>query len=118
MSVTQLGTGGLTAAGQAAKAATYITVPSGSIVETVTYNGGGSPIFEDVHDENGAFHTRLVFEAGMNTATVVVVGVAFAKAAGVVDGSSSNYYIDSVSEETSKGAVRTTITLTRLPTIA
>ena len=70
-----------------------------------------------MEDENGAFHTRIVFNAAMTTATIVVVGVAFAKAAGEVDGSGSNYYIESVSEETSKGPVRTTINVTLLPTI-
>ena len=118
MAVQQQGTGELTVAGQAALAATYITVPTNSIIESVTVNDGGSPTFEDQMDENGAFHTRLTFEKTMHTATVVVVGVAYANAAGDVDGSSSNYYVESTSEETSKGPVRTTITLTRLPTIA
>lgn len=118
MASTQLGTGSLTAAGQAAAAATYITVPASSIIESITVNPGGSPQYEDVMDEDGAFHTRITFEAGMHTATIVVVGVAFANAAGTADGSSSNYYIESVSAETSKGPVRTTINVTRLPTIA
>ena len=118
MASTQLGTGSLTAAGQAALAATYITVPVNSIIESVTVNPGGAPEYEDVMDEDGAFHTRITFNAAMHTATIVVVGVAFAKAAGVVDGSSSNYYIESVSAETSKGPVRTTVNVTRLPTIA
>lgn len=118
MAATQNGTGSLTAAGQAAAAATYITVPSGSIIESITINGGGSPQFEDVMDEDGAFHTRLTFEKRMNTATVVIVGKAYASAAGAVDGSSSNYYVESVSAEKGKGAIRTTVTVTRLPTIA
>lgn len=118
MASTQQGTGSLTAAGQAALAATYITVPANVIVESVTVNGGGSPQFDDVMDEDGAFHTRITFEKTMHTATVVLVGVAYASAAGAVDGSSSNYYVESVSAETSKGPLRTTITLTRLPTIA
>lgn len=118
MAATQNGTGSLTAAGQAALAATYITVPSGAIIETITVNGGGSPQFEDVMDENGAFHTRITFEKTMDTATVVIVGKAYASAAGAVDGTSSNYYVESVSAETSKGPVRTTVTVTRLPTIA
>lgn len=118
MAVDQKGTGSLTVAGQAALAATYITVPANSIIESVTVDNGGAPDYEDVPDENGAFHTRLTFESGMHTATVVVVGVAFVAAAGAVDGSSSNYYVESTSAETTKGAVRTTIRLTRLPTIA
>lgn len=119
MASTQIGTGSLTAAGQATAAAAYITVPSGSIIESVTYNGGGSPQYEDQMDEDGAFHTRIVFENRMHTATVVVVGKAYATAvAGGVDGSSANYFLESVSKESSKGPVRTTITLTRIPTIA
>lgn len=118
MAADQKGTGGLTVAGQAALAATYITVPANVIVESVTVNDGGAPQFEDVMDEDGAFHTRITFEATMHTATVVLVGIAYASAAGAVDGSSSNYYVESTSAETSKGPVRTTITLTRLPTIA
>ena len=118
MAADQDGTGSLTCAGQATLAATYITVPASSIIESVTVNNGGSPIYEDVYDENGALHTRITFEAGMHTATVVVVGVAYTTAAGNVDGSSSNYYIESAVAETSKGPVRTTITVTRIPTIA
>ena len=118
MASEELGTGSLTRAGQADAAAVFITVPANSIVESVTSNPGGSPQYEDVMDEDGAFHTRITFEKGMHTATVVVVGVAFASAAGVADGTSSNYYIESVSQETSKGPVRTTINVTRLPTIA
>lgn len=118
MAATQQGTGSLTVGGQAALAATYITVPVGSIIESVTVNAGGSPQYEDVTDADGAFHTRITFEKTMHTATVVVVGIAYATAAGAVDGTSSNYYIESSSAETSKGPVRTTITLTRLPTIA
>ena len=118
MASTQNGTGSLTAAGQAALAATYITVPSGAIIENITINGGGSPQFEDVMDEDGAFHTRITFEKTMHTATVTIVGKAYTKEAGAVDGTSSNYYVESVSAEKSKGPIRTTVTVTRLPTIA
>jgi len=118
MAAAQVGTGGLTVAGQAALAATYITVPALSIIESVTVNAGGAPQYEDQMDEDGAHHTRITFEAGMHTATVVVVGIAFATAAGTLDGSASNYYIESSAAETSKGPVRTTINLTRIPKIA
>jgi hypothetical protein len=118
MAADQKGTGSLTVAGQAALAATYITVPANSIIESVTVNDGGSPQYEDQSDEDGKLHTRITFEAEMHTATVVVVGAAYASSAGDVDGSSSNYYVESTSAETSKGPVRTTITLTRIPTIA
>lgn len=118
MSSTQLGTGSLTAAGQAAAAATYITVPADSIIESLSVGPGGSPQTDDTNDEDGAFHTRFVYEKGMHTATIVIVGKAYTKGAGEVDGSSANYYIDSVSAETTKNAIRTTVTVTRLPTIA
>lgn len=118
MASTQNGTGSLTVAGQATKAAVFITVPSGCIVESVQTNPGGGPQFEDIMDEDGAFHTRITFEKRMHTATIVLVGKAYTKAAGDMDGSSSNYYVESVSEEAGKSAYRTTITVTRLPTIA
>lgn len=118
MAATQNGTGSLTLAGQATTAATYITVPSGSIIESVTINAGGSPIFEDVMDEDGAFHTRLTFEKRMHSATIVIVGKAYTKAAGEMDGTASNYYVESASAESSKGPVRTTVTVTRIPTVA
>jgi len=117
MAADQKGTGSLSVSGQAVKAAVFITVPTGSIVESVTSNPGGSPDFEDQMDEAGAMHTRITFESGMHTATVVVVGVAYASEAGAVDGASNNYYVESVAEETSKGPVRTTVTVTRIPTI-
>lgn len=118
MASTQNGTGGLTTAGQAADAAAYITIPSGAIVESLDVNPGGSPQFEDIQDENGAFHTRITFEKGMHTAQIVIVGKPYTKQAGEVDGSSSNYYVESVAKQVGKSAVRTTITVTRLPTIA
>lgn len=118
MASTQNGTGSLTVAGQAVKAAVFITVPSGAIVENVTTNPGGSPQFEDIMDENGAFHTRITFERGMTTATIILIGKAYTKAAGEMDGSGSNYYIESVSEEAGKSAYRTTISVTKLPTVA
>jgi hypothetical protein len=112
MAVTQNGTGSLVVAGQAAAAATYITVPSGAIVESVTVNEGGSPDFEDVMDEDGAHHTRLTFEKRMHTATVVLVGKAYTKKAGEMDGT---HYVESVSVEKVKGALRTTISVTKIP---
>ena len=116
MAVDQQGTKGLTVAGQAAAAATFISVPVGSIIESVTEGPGGSPDYEDQMDEDGKFHTRLTYEAGMNTATVVVVGIAYTKEAGDMDGSGSDYYVESVSAEKAKAAIRTTVTVTLLPT--
>ena len=116
MAADQKGTAGLTVGGQVAAAATYITVPSGAIVESVTVESGGAPIFEDYFDENGAFHTRVTYEKQMTKATVVIFGAAYSKAAGDMDGSGSGYYVESVSAERTKGPIRTTITVTRLPT--
>ena len=118
MAAVQEGTGGFTVGGQAAAAAAFITVPAASVVESVTSDAGGSPIFEDYVDEDGAFHTRITFEKTMGTATVVIFGAAYASASGALDGSSSNYYVESAPAELTKGPQRTTITLTRLPTIA
>jgi hypothetical protein len=118
MAADQKGTGGLTVGGQATQAAVHITVPADSIIETVTYNPGGAPQYEDQIDADGAFHTRITFESTMHTAQVVVVGKAYATAAGEVDGADSNYYIETSAQEFSKGPRRTTINVTRLPTIA
>ena len=118
MASTQNGTGSLTVAGQATQAALHITVPEGAVVESVTFNGGGSPDYEDVQDGDGAFHTRITFEKGMHTATVTLFGAPYTTDAGNVDGSGSNYYIESNQKELSKGPVRSVITVTRLPTIA
>lgn len=116
MAATQNGTAGLTVAGQATTAGTYITVPTGAIVESITINPGGSPLFEDVMDEDGAFHTRLTYEKRMHTITIVLVGVASSLVAG--DMSLTNYYVESVSTEATKSAVRQTITLTKLKALA
>jgi len=118
MAASQNGTGSLTVGGQATQAAVHITVPSGAIVESVTYNPGGSPVYEDYYDADGAFHTRVTFESGMDTATVTLFGVAYTTGAATMDGSSSNYYIESNQREFTKGPVRSVVTLTRLPTVA
>ena len=112
MSAEQLGTGSLTAAGQATAAGVFMTVPTGAIVDSITTSPGGSPISEDVYDENGAFHTRFVYEREQTQATIVLVGVAYATAAGYE--AKAGYYIESVSEEKTKSAVRTTIVITKL----
>ena len=118
MAATQVGTGSLTVGGQATQAAVHITVPSGAVIESVTFNPGGAPQYEDYMDEDGALHTRVTFESGMSTATVTLFGVAYTTSAGTVDGSASNYYIESNQREFTKGPVRSVVTLTRIPTIA
>ena len=117
MAADQKGTGSLTVAGQAAAAATYVTVATNTIVESLTVEPGGAPDYEDQQDEDGAFSTRLTYENGMTAATVVLVGVAYAADAGDMDGSSSDYYVESVSAESSKAAIRTTVRVTHLPTV-
>ena len=118
MAADQKGTGNLTVGGQATTAAVSIAVPANAIIETITTNPGGAPQFEDQMDEDGAFHTRITFEKTMKTATIVIVGDAFTTAAGELGGGSDDkYYIESNSQEESKGPVRTTVTLTYLPTI-
>lgn len=112
MASTQNGTGSLTVAGQATAAGTYITVPAGAIVESITINRGGAPQYDDQMDEDGAFHTRITYEKRMNTVTIVLVGVASGLAAG--DMSKTNYYVESVAQEKTKAALRETITLTQL----
>jgi len=116
MAITQHGIG-VEAGGQATKAAVFITIPVGAIIESVTTNPGGSPEIEDIMDADGAFHTRLVFEKGMHTASIVIVGKEYTKQAGEMDGANTDYFIDSVSEEAGKSARRTTITVTKLPTV-
>jgi hypothetical protein len=123
MAVIQNGTAGLIIAGGAtgtlaAKAAVYITLPAGAIVESIENNLGGSPKFEDEEDDLGAFHTRLTFEKGMHEATIVIRGQEYAKQAGDVDGSSANYYVLSAVPRFGKSVVVTTIRVQRLPTIA
>jgi len=115
MAVTQIGTGGLTVGAPAtAAAATIITVPSDAIVRSVRIGSGGAPITEDIMDSDGAFHTKLVFENRMDTVQVVIVGKAYAVAAGATDGSGSAYYVDSVDVEHGQGALQTTVTLTKI----
>ena len=205
MAATQVGTSGLTVAGQTALAAVFIDLPADVIVESCNVNLGGSPEFEDVFDALGAHHTRFTYNGagsvaftgggtaeplpgtlmtgassgaaayllavqvdsgtwaggtaagtmtlsglaggtaftgedlnatvvtvqaniatlsgalsiiGMHTATIVLVGKAYTTAAGGVDGitATEQYYVESVSEETSKGPVRTTINVTLIPT--
>lgn len=114
---TQHGTGSLTIGGQATAAAVFITVPSGCVVENVTTNLGGSPDFQDYQDADGAFHTRITYEAGMTTATITTFGVAVTGAAGTLDGSGSNYYILQNTKTQDKAPVRSVVNVELIPTI-
>ena len=119
MAATQIGTGSLTVGGQATAAAIYIAVPANAVVERVTTNLGGSPIFEDYYDEDGALHTRVTYEAGMDTVNLVLFGAPFATDAGQLGGGSTNkYYLESNAKEETKGPVRSTVSLTLIPTAA
>jgi len=120
MAATQNGTGSLTIGGQATEAAVYVNVPVGTIIESVTTNPGGNPIFEDVMDEDGAFHTRITFEKRMTRATIVAVGSVLQNdddpatdiAAG--DMMNTNYYVESSQIERTKSSVRHTVTVVKL----
>ena len=117
MAAAQNGTVSLTVGGQATAAAVVIAVPSDSVVETVETNLGGSPIYEDYYDADGALHTRITYEKGMDTITVTLFGVAFTTAAGVSGGGSTDkWYIESNQKSESKGPVRSVVTLTLIPT--
>lgn len=119
MAVVQNGTGSLIIAGGATgtlavKAAVYITLPAGSVVESIEVSPGGSPDFEDQKDDLGAFHTRLTYDNTMEEATIVIVGREYTKKAGEMDGTGSKFYVLSVATSFGKGAVRTTIRVQRL----
>jgi hypothetical protein len=115
MAATQLGIGGLTLGAPAtAAAATILSVPTGTIVESVTVNPGGSVDKEDVMDADGAFHTTMIYERRMDEVTVVLVGKAYTKSAGELDGSGSAYEVLSVAAEHGKGALRTTVNLRKI----
>ena len=115
MAATELGIGSLTLGAPATAAAeTIITVPAGCIVESVSVNPGGSVDKEDVMDGDGAFHTALVYEARMDEVEVVLVGKAYTKKAGELDGSGSDYEVLSVTAAHGKGALRTTVRLRKI----
>lgn len=120
MAATQNGTGSLTVGVQATEAATYVNVPVGTIIESVTTNPGGAPIFEDVMDEDGAFHTRITFEKRMTKATIVAVGSVLQNddvpATDITAGDmmNTNYYVESSQIERTKTAIRHTVTLIKL----
>jgi len=118
MSATQTGAGSFTVGGQTTAAAVAIAIPANSVVESVTTNLGGSPDYEDYQDEDGAFHTRVTYETGMDTITITLFGAPFTTDAGSLGGGSTDkYYIESNQKEETKGPVRSVVTLTLLPTV-
>lgn len=64
MAATQQGTGSLSVGGQRALAAVFIDVPANCIVESCTVNFAGAPEYEDLVNEDGAFHTRIGYKQG------------------------------------------------------
>jgi hypothetical protein len=115
MAATQLGTGGLTLGAPAtAAAATILTVPTGTIVESVNIVPGGDVVEEDQFTGDGAFHTALIYERRMDNVTVVLVGQAYTKSKGELDGSGSAYQVRDVQVEHGRGALRTTVSLRKI----
>jgi hypothetical protein len=115
MAATQLGTGSLTLGAPATAAAVaIITVPVGAIVESVNIVPGGDVDKEDIADGDGAFHTCLLYEVRMDTVTVVLVGKAYTKKKGDLDGTGSAYEVTDVQVEHGRGALRTTISLRKI----
>lgn len=108
MAADQVGTGSLTLGAPATAAATYVTVPSGAIIENVSVKRGGDPQMETQFDSEGAFHTDIWYEKRQDTATVVVVGKAYGKSAiGATD--VAGMEVMTIDEEYSKGPRRTTV---------
>jgi hypothetical protein len=97
----------------ATAAATYITVPSGAIVESVNVTYGGSPDMETQMDSEGAFHSDIWYEKRMDEAEIVLVGKAYAKLA-VGQADVAGYEIIAVSSDFSKGPLRTTVRVKKI----
>ena len=85
----------------------------GTAFQAEQVNASGTVVALDI-----ATLTAALSVIGHHTATIVLVGASYVTDAGLVDGitATEQYYIESVSEETSKGPVRTTINVTLLPT--
>lgn len=113
MAATQVGTGSLTITDPQTSAATYITIPTGAIVESVNITRGGSPDMETQKDSLGAFHTDIWYEKRQDEVEIVLVGKVYAKTeVGVTDVAA--YEIISLVSEDSKGPVRTTIRVKKI----
>ena len=114
MAATQNGTGSLTLGDPQTLAATYITIPTNAIVESVTENPAGDAQREDIKDSDGAFHTSIWYEKRQDTATIVVVGVDYTQLPGTVDALVPDYEIMSVEKDYSRGPIRSTITVKKI----
>jgi hypothetical protein len=114
MSVTQVGTGSLTLGAPQTAAATYIDIPAGGIVESVSVQLPGDGQMDTQYDSDGAFHTDLWYESRCTGATVVVVGAAVVAAIASLVGTGDKYEVMSVAVEYGKGPIRTTVTVKRI----
>jgi hypothetical protein len=110
----QVGIGSLTLGAPATAAATYITVPSGAIIDSVSVDLPGDAQMETQYDSDGAFHSDIWYEKRCTGATVVVVGKAFVGSVSDLQGTGSAYEIMSIVPEYSKGPVRTTVTVKKV----
>jgi len=114
MAATQVGTGNLILGDPQATAATFIDVPDDSIIESVAVDLPGDAQMETQYDSDGAFHSDLWYESRCIGATVVIVGEPFEGDVGELQGTNDDFEIMSISEEKSKGPVRTTVTVKRM----
>ena len=117
MATSQIGVGGLTIEGGAAgtleqKAAVLVgALVSGTIVEDVNFDAGGSPTVSEQKTSSGAFHTDLIHENRQDTGSVVLVG----KESGLVAGTQKgDYEITKASQKYGKAAVKTDVSVKKV----
>ena len=114
MAATQVGTGSLILGDPQTLAATYVTVPGDSIIESVNVDLPGDAQMETQYDSDGAWHSDIWYEKRCTGATVVIVGEPFVGEVGDLQGAGGAYEIMSIAEEKSKGPVRTTVTVKKM----
>ena len=122
---TQAGTGSLVLGDPSTRAALYIPMGvsgdfENAIIESCNEIPGGEVSDEDVYDHDGAFHTNITYEAGMDGATIVAVGKTTTLSKNDMTGptgGTQNYQVRDIQREGSKGPVRYTITVRKLPTV-
>jgi hypothetical protein len=115
MAATQVGTGSLTLGDPSTTAGTYVTVPSGAIIESVNVTTAGDAQMETQYDSDGAFHTDLWYEKRQTGAVVVMVGKAYTGTVGATD--KASYEVVSIVVEYSKGPLRTTVTVKKVASL-
>lgn len=113
MAATQVGTGSLTITDPQTTAATYITVPAGAIVESVTIDPGANTNMDTQYDSLGAFHTDIWYEKRQHEATIVLLGKAYGKSdVGQTD--AAGYEIVGLTIDHTSKPVRTTIRVKKI----